>query len=131
MEMLSIHGLKSPPSTKTPTPAVTMPTSVMAEILDQPRRFWSASTGLSSRFIREVTPAKRTARKKMTANACPKGMLRMTDGIVIKRSPGPEFGYIPYANTAGMMTRPARIAANVSKNATYFALLTTSTSDFR
>jgi len=49
----------------------------------------------------------------------------------MNKSPGPEFGAMPKENTAGMITRPASNAAAVSKKATYLALLTTSTSDFK
>ena len=95
MEMVSIHGLRMSPSTKIPTAAVTVPTRARETFLDQPNRDWSASAGLSSRLIRDVAPANRTARKKRMAKTCPNGMLRMTVGIVMKRSHGPEFGSIP------------------------------------
>ena len=75
--------------------------------------------------------AKSTARKKIIAKTLPNGISRITAGIVMNKSPGPEFGAMPKENTAGMITRPASNAAAVSKKATYLALLTTSTSDFK
>ena len=51
MEMLSIQGLNRSPSTKSPAAMVTAPTRMSAFLRVQPNRFWSASTGLSKRFI--------------------------------------------------------------------------------
>ena len=95
MEMLSIQGLKISPSTNSPTPAAAAPTRARAAFLDQPNRDCSASAGLSSRLIREVMPANSTAIKNSTANSCPKGRLRITEGMVMNKSPGPELGSMP------------------------------------
>lgn len=67
-----------------------------------------------------MIPAKSTARKKIIAKTLPNGISRITAGIVMNKSPGPEFGAMPKENTAGMITRPASNAAAVSKKAIWW-----------
>ena len=62
-------------------------------------------------------PAKATETKKNIAKRLPRGIWANTCGKVINIRGGPLAGSMPKAKTAGMMARPANMAARVSKAA--------------
>jgi len=72
-----------------------------------------------------------TAMKNRTANSCPNGICWKTEGSVMNMSAGPEAKSTSNANTAGTTTSAAKSAAQMLKNVTLTAELTTSTSFFR
>ena len=71
----------------------------------------------SNILIRLVIPAKATDRKKRVANSRPIGICLKILGRVINIRGGPALGWMPNANTAGIIARAAIIAAMVSKQA--------------
>ena len=52
--------------------------------------------------------------KKSPPQSCPPGMLAKMLGIVMKISPGPALGSMPYAKQAGIIINPAISATSVS-----------------
>ena len=72
----------------------------------------------SSSPIIDVKAAMNTRKKNKPPKNIPNGISLNRDAIVTNNSPGPEFGSIPNANSAGNITRPAIIAIAVSKNTT-------------
>jgi hypothetical protein len=80
----------------------------------------------------EVKAAIIKSKKKMKPKICPAApILEKTAGRVIKVRPGPAPGSNPKANTAGKITRPAKIAIDVSDVTTYLATRGISSSFFR
>ncbi len=70
-----------------------------------------------------VTAAKNTSKKKRIAKIDPPFSASNTFGSVTKIRLGPEAGYNPLANTAGIMAIPARTAITVSRAAMLMQLL--------
>ena len=86
---------------------------------EKPKRSCIISIGVSSRFTSEVAAAKSIAAKKIIANIMPPVISRKIIGSVMNMSGGPEAGSSPKANTAGMTTIAASIAASVSNTAMF------------
>ena len=104
-----------PFSRKTPHSAaavITRPTDTGRE---KPKRSCIISIGVSSRFTSEVS----IAAKNIIANIMPPVISRKIIGSVMNMSGGPEAGSRPNANTAGMTTIAASMAASVSKTAMF------------
>ena len=82
-------------------------------------------------FTRLVIPANATEMKNRIENSCPMGIWRKMFGSVINIKGGPALGWIPKANTAGMIASAASMAARVSNTAVWMEERGMSSSFFR
>ena len=73
--------------------------------------------------IEELIAAKNILKKNIAPSICPPGILANIVGTVINNKGGPANGSKLHANTAGIITNPAKSAANVSNIAVYIAAL--------
>jgi len=67
--------------------------------------------------------AKIILKKNKELSTCPNFIVLNILGTVTNSKAGPEVGFRPKANTAGIITKAARIAARVSNNAVDIAQL--------
>jgi len=65
--------------------------------------------------------AKIILKKNKELNTCPNFIVWNILGTVTNSKAGPEVGFRPKANTAGIITKAARIAAKVSNDAVVIA----------
>ena len=98
-----------------PTMKISIPNTHAARFLRSCFSRIPVDTTISSIAIDEVSVAKSIKMKKMIINILPNGIWPKIAGKMTKISPGPSAGEWPSANTAGNITRPAKIEMVIFK----------------